>query len=236
MRTPPSTSIRPFAPAHASVASVFACWACLACGGEKPAEAPAPAGPIVSVLELPIALRSQGTAPSDGALVEVSQTGVNVRNQPVLTLAGGTVNAADRAGGAGGEGGLLPKLVQAISGGPHAKALLAVASTVPYETVTQVLASAKAAGAESVVFQVRAPSGTTPGYLALDGFDLHPKTKRDEGTPITGIPTRPWSDFSNQWEVVAQACGGARTGSCAFKPEKIADGGELKIVLHAAGQ
>jgi hypothetical protein len=53
---------------------------------------------------------------------------------------------------------------------------------------------------------------------------------------VPGVAARPWNDFVSQWDAVANGCRAARTGSCAFKPEKIAEGGELKVVLHAAGQ
>jgi biopolymer transport protein ExbD len=202
----------------------------ISCGGEKKEEKAAPAAPIVSVLELPITLRTQAAAPAGAPLLEVGSSGINLANQPVLTLNGGTLQASDR------QGEQLPKLVQALSAASHAKLAVAIASTIPYDTVLAVIASAKAAGAGELSFQVRAPSGTTPGYLALDNIDLHAKTKSEEPDLPSGATARPWSDFVTQWDAVANGCRAAKTGSCAFKPEKIADGGELKIVLHAAGQ
>jgi hypothetical protein len=123
-----------------------------------------------------------------------------------------------------------------LSSGPHAAITLAVASGVPYETVVLALATAKAAGVGKVAFQVRAPSGTTAGHLIVESFDVKPKTKSDTNVSFAGLSPRPWSDFSSQWEAVQGACRASQTGSCAYKPEKVAEGGELKIVLHAAGQ
>jgi hypothetical protein len=63
-----------------------------------------------------------------------------------------------------------------------------------------------------------------------------PKSKTDQAVAFEGLPTRPWSDFSSKWDDVQGACRASPTGSCAFKPTKVAEGGDLKIVLHSAGQ
>lgn len=203
-------------------------------GGEKAAPATAVSEPIVAPLELPIALRSQGAAASDAVLVEVSMGAIHVAQKPALELTSGVLSPTDRSP----TGQDLPKLVQALNAGPHAKASLAIASLVPYQTVVSVLASLKAAGVGSSAFQVRSPTSTTPGLLALENFDVRDKTGtgNDPGAIVPGVAPRPWADFVSQWDAVANACRGARTGSCTSKPEKVADGGELKIVLHAAGQ
>jgi len=208
-----------------------ALWGWSACEGDKPAdEAAAPSGPIVSVLELPVTLRSTASAPADAANVEISSNDVHLGGQSVLTLSGGSVAAGDH------QGDQIPKLAQALSSGPHAAMTLAVASGVPYETVVLALSTAKAAGVGKVSFQVRAPSGTTAGNLVLDAFDVKPKSNSDANVAFAGLSPRPWSDFTSQWEAVQGACQASQTGSCAYKPENIAEGGELKIVLHAAGQ
>jgi len=203
----------------------------LACGGDKPAEeTPPPSGPIVSVLELPVTLRSQGAAPSDAANVEISTNEIHVGGQNVVTLASGFVPEADR------QSGQIPKLTKALSAGPHGAVSLSVASGAAYETVLLTLATAKAAGVSKVAFQVRAPSATTAGHLVLEAFDVKPRTNSEANQTFAGLSPRPWTDFSTQWDAVGNACKSSPTGSCAYKPEKIADGGELKIVLHAAGQ
>jgi hypothetical protein len=201
-----------------------------ACGGDKQAAAPAPTGPIVGVLELPISLRSKGAAPSDAQTVEISPTAVNAGGQPVLALApGAAVTPADR------QGETIPKLVAAL--GHHAGMSLAVASAVPYETVALVLSSAINAGVRSVSFQVRAPgSSNTQGWLSLDGVEVRAKTKSDEDPAVEGVSKRPWSDFVSKWDEVQAACRASPSGSCAFRPEPVAQGGDLKLVLHSAGQ
>lgn len=214
-----------------SLAVVSLLWAVSACGGDKSAEeTPPPSGPIVSVLELPVTLRSQGAAPSDAAQVEISTNEIHLAGQSVINLAGGYVPEAERASGQ------IPKLAKALSAGPHGAATFAVASGVPYETVLLALATAKGAGVGKVSFQVRAPSATTAGHLLLDAFDVKAKTNSDTNQTFASLSPRPWSDFVSQWDAVGNACKSSPTGSCAYKPEKIADGGELKIVLHAAGQ
>ena len=209
----------------AGIANTFA-----GCGGDKAKEAPPPSGPIVSVLELPVSLRSSGKAPADAANLEVSPNEIHLAGQSVLTLSAGAVQAADR------QGDQLPKLATALAAGPHATVALVVASAVPYETVALVLATAKAAGAGSIAFQVRAPGGSSPGHSLVDAYDVQPKSKTDQGATFAGLSPRPWSDFANQWDAVSGGCRSSQSGRCAFKPEKIATGGELKIVLHSAGQ
>ena len=206
----------------------FGLWAC---GGDK-GEAPAPpSGPIVGVLELPISLRTSGTAPSDFHDVEVSPTDVHAGGQPVITLASGAVAAADR------QGAQIPKLSAALSKAPHAVMALAVAAAVPYDTVALVLSTAKAAGVRGVAFKVRPHGGSsTPAWLALDALDVRPRSKTDEEVVFDGLAKRPWSDFSSKWDEVQAACRTSPTGSCAFKPASVAEGGDLKIVLQTAGQ
>jgi biopolymer transport protein ExbD len=202
-----------------------------ACGGDKAAEQAAPSGPIVGVLELPISLRTGGAAPADSHDVEISPTEVHVAGQPVLTLASGAVTAADR------QGVQLPKLTAALNKTPHAALALAVAAAVPYDTVSLVLSTAKAAGVRSVAFKVRPHGGgSSTGWLTLEALDVGPKSKTDQAVQFAGLATRPWSDFASKWDDVQGACRASPTGSCAFKPTKVAEGGDLKIVLHSAGQ
>jgi len=215
-------------------------WLCMvgavlgACGSEKQAPDTAPPAPSVALLELPVALRSQAKVPADAVQVDVTTAGIGVAGKLVLNLAAGGIDKAERPGAEGDE---LPKLVQALKAAPqHAHVSLAVAALVPYETAASVIASAKAAGASSIVFHVRAPSVSAVGYLALDDFELRARSKSDEAVAVPGVAVRPWSDFVAQWDAVANACRSARTGNCAPKPESVADGGDLKVVLHAAGQ
>jgi hypothetical protein len=202
----------------------------LACGDKAAEEAPPPSGPIVSVLELPVTLRSKEAALAGAADVEISVNEIHVSGQPLVNLTAGSVPEADR------QSGQIPKLAKALAAGPHASVSFAVASGVPYETVALALATAKGAGAGKVDFQVRAPSAAAAGHLVIDSVDVKPKTNSDTNQSFAGLQARPWSDFVAQWDAVQSACKASPSGSCAYKPEKIADGGELKIVLHAAGQ
>jgi biopolymer transport protein ExbD len=197
-----------------------------ACGGEDKPEAAAPSAPIVGSLEMPVSLRASDAQPADAHTVEISPTALNVNGQPVLTLAGGMASDAD-----------LPKLQSALASPARPRMKLSVSAQVPYGTVVQVLSAAKAAGLRGVAFEVRAPGATTnTGILAIDDFNVRPRSKLDEEVAIAGVAARPWGDFTSKWEEVEGACRSSTTGNCAYKPEKIADGGNLKITLTAAGQ
>jgi hypothetical protein len=199
--------------------------------GKKEETAAAPSGPIVSVLDLAISARNSGTAPSDAHDVEVSSTAINVGGQQALTLTDGIVAPADRSGD------IVPKLKDALTKAPHANMILSVSSSVPYSTAALVLSTAKAANVNSVSFKVRPPgSQSNTGFLTLDNFTVRPKTKNDEDVAIPGALVRPWSDFTSQWDAVQSGCRGAPSGNCASKPESIAEGGNLRTTLYAAGQ
>jgi biopolymer transport protein ExbD len=201
----------------------------LACSAKEDAAKP-PSGPIVGLLELPVSLRTSGAAPADAAEVEISPTELHVAGQPVLMLTGGLVAAADR------QGTELPKLSAALKTPAHSRIALSASSEVPYETVALVLATVKAVGMRGVAFKVRPPGGsTTTGFLSLDDFTIGPKTKSDEEVVQQGVAPRPWGEFVTHWEEVQNGCQRAQSGSCAFKPTTIAEGGNLKIVLVAAG-
>ncbi len=212
-------------------ALALSCTALSACGGDKDAAKP-PSGPIVGVLELPISLRVSTAAPTDFADVEISPSEIHVGGQPVLTLNAGVVAAADR------QGSDVPKLSAALKTPLRSRIALSVSSSVPYETVALALSTAKQAGFRGAAFKVRPPgaNSTTPGWFIIDDFLVHARSKPDEEVPFQSIAPRPWSDFTARWDDIQNACRGSQTGSCAYKPEKIAEGGNLKIVLHTAGQ
>jgi biopolymer transport protein ExbD len=214
-----------------SVLAAFVALAAFGCGEDKQAADVTPSGPIVGVLDLAVSLRSGGKASGEFHDVEVSSTAVNVGGQPALTLTDGLIAAADR------QGEQLPKLESALSKPSRTSMVLSVSSSVSYDTAVSVLAAAKAAGVQSVAFKVRPPGGgATTGFLTLDQTSVRAKSKADEEVVIPGAPVKPWSDFATQWEAVQSACRAAQSGNCAYKPEKIAEGGNLKIVLYAAGQ
>ena len=217
-------------PGLPSALLAFLCAGAFACGNKEEAPA-APTGPIVSVLDLSLSLRSRAAAPSDAHEVELGSGALAVGGQQVLTLTDGQFAPADRSGDE------LPKLKEALGKSPHANMVFSVGSSVPYSSAALVLQTAKAAGVKSVSFKVRAPGSTSnTGFMTLDNFSLRPKSKNDEEIAIAGSTTRPWSDFTSKWDAVQSACRASPTGNCAYKPEQIADGGNLRIVLYAAGQ
>jgi len=208
----------------------FACLALTGACGDKKEDAKPPSGPILGVLELPVSLRASGAAPADAHDVEISPTELHVNGQPVLMLDAGSVAAADR------QGTELPKLTAALKTPLRSRMALSASAQIPYDTVALVLATAKASGLRGVAIKVRAPGGsTTTGWLSLDDFAVQPASKSDAEMPLPGVAARPWSDFVNHWDDVQSGCQSAPSGSCAFKPAKIAEGGNLKIILHTAG-
>lgn len=203
----------------------------LAACGKKEDAAAAPSGPIVSVLDLALSARNSGTAPADAHDVEVASTALNLGGVQVVALSDGQFAPADRSGD------IVPKLKDAFAKTPHANLVLSVSSSISYNTAAAVLATAKAANINSVSFKVRPPgSQSNTGFLTLDNFTVRAKTKNDEDVAIPGAPVRPWSDFVSQWDAVQSGCRGAPTGNCASKPESVADGGNLRMGLYAAGQ
>lgn len=203
---------------------------CAGCGKQEDAAA-VPSGPIVGILDLALSARNTGAGPADAHDVELAANALNVGGLPVLSLTDGVFAPADRSGDT------LPKLKDAFAKTPHGTMTLSVSSSIPYSSAALVLSTAKAADVNSVAFKVRPPgSQTNTGFLVLDNFSVRPKTKSDEDVAIAGAAPRPWSDFTSQWEAVQTGCRAAPTGSCAFKPEKIAEGGTLRTVLYAAGQ
>lgn len=202
----------------------------LACGKQEETKVE-PTGPIVSVLDLAVSPRSGASAPSDAHDLEIGASALQLGGQQVVTLTDGQFAPAERAGDQ------IPKLAAALGKTPHSRMQLAVSSSISYNTVAPVLATAKAAGVQSVSFKVRPPgSQSNTGYLTLDDYSVRPKSKSDEEVAIPGATVKPWSDFSAQWEAVQTACRASPSGNCAYKPELIAEGGNLKIVLYAAGQ
>lgn len=215
----------------AFLCAVLATFAALGCADDKPAAEVTPSGPIVGVLDLAVSLRSGGKTSGEFHDVEVSSSAIHVGGQPALTLTDGLIAAADR------QGDQLPKLESALAKPARTSMVLSVSSSISYDTAVSVLAAAKAAGVQSIALKVRPPGGgATTGFLTLERASVRAKSKSDEEVAIPGAPVKPWSDFATKWDEVQSACRASQSGNCAYKPEKIADGGNLKIVLYAAGQ
>jgi biopolymer transport protein ExbD len=201
-----------------------------ACGGaeEKPAEQ-GDKPPIIGIFELPVSLRTADAAPADGRKLEAGLTELRVDGETVMPLDGGKLAPNDRSGNE------IPKLKAALSAKPSKALVLHAHSGIAYETIAAILATAHAAGMRDVAFQVRKAGGATDtGYLLIKNFQLTPRT--DEEVALESVDTRKWDDMTAEWEKMHNACRAAETGSCAYVPSAPAKGGNLKIVLHAAGQ
>lgn len=198
----------------------------LGCGSKEEEQKP-PAQPIVGVMELPVSLRNADSAPSDVRKIEISPTELRVDGEAVLTLAGGKIATADRTGD------IAPKLKDKLSTPARSAISVEMHAGTPYATMALVLASASTAGIRNVAFKVRKPGGSSDvGWLAINGFHT---VSAGTDASFENVATRPWSDFVNAWEAVEQGCRGAMTGNCAYKAEKIAEGGQLLIALHSSG-
>jgi hypothetical protein len=210
-------------------ACACACVAIAACGDKSEEPAVAPAGPGLGVLELPMSLRAKDAAPADARKVEAGIADLRVDDQVLFALDNGKVPAAEQ------KDGTLPKLTAALQSPARAKLALHVHSSLPYETAALVLNTAAAAGMHQLAFQVR-PLGasTETGWLAVNAFQTTPRS--DDEVAFKAVDARTWDEFTGAWEAISEACRAAQSGSCAHVQSNVAKGGNLKIVLHAAGQ
>ncbi|MDD9969960.1 MAG: hypothetical protein OXR73_27185 [Myxococcales bacterium] len=197
----------------------------LSCADEADKGDTAAAPPLLGVFELPISLRTTDPAPSEAHDVQVSPTKVQVNGQLIGELSGGKLAGDTRS-----------KFTQALSSPARRQVALQVHSQVPYATAVELLALLREAGAETVSVKVRKPSGTETGFLALGSYRVGPKSAPEDDLEVAGAQARSWSEFTGVWEQVYEACGGSDSGNCAYKPEKVAEGGQLKLELYAAGQ
>lgn len=201
-----------------------------ACGGEEKEEAAAdgPKVPVLGVLELPVALRTGDAAP-EGRKVDVGLTELRVDDATVLTLDSGKITPADRTGD------VAPKLQAALQTPAKNAIVLSAHSGLPYDTIALILSSAHAAGIHDLALAVRKPGGSTDsGFAVLKNFSVTPRT--DDEVAIPSVDPRKWDELTAAWQAMHDACRAAETGSCAYVPGEAAKGGNLKIVLHAAGQ
>jgi hypothetical protein len=207
----------------------LACMSLIACGGEKPVEAPKIDIPPLGVLELPVSLRSGDPAPSDARKVEVSQTGIRVDDQPLLVLENARVPVAER------QGDEITKLKGALQSPAKPAVALSLHASLPYDTAALVIHTLKAANVSQLSLQVRKPgASTTAGWLGLKSYQTTPRT--DEEVAMPQVEAHSWDAFTAAWQAIHDACRGAQTGSCAYVPSNMAKGGKMQLVLHASGQ
>jgi hypothetical protein len=209
--------------------SGLVCVLSIACGGEKPPEAPKIDVPALGVLELPVSLRNADAAPSDARKVEVSQTGIRVDDQPLMLLETAHVPAAER------EGDVITKLKAAMQSPSKSAVALSLHASLPYDTAALVIHTLKASGMAQLSLQVRKPgASTTAGWMTIKAFQTTPRT--DAEVPFPQVEPLTWDEFTSNWQAIYDACRGAQTGSCAYVETDVAKGGKLQIVLHGSGQ
>lgn len=183
---------------------------------------------MVEFFALPVSLRSGGREPSDCHRVELTPANIRINRTETLAISGGRV-----AGSEQGADQIL-KLKSAMESKARPCLALEVHSNVSYQTVVQVLNTAQAAGVKSVSFKVRKPMGSTEtGWLTLNDYKVIPYTR--EEVIVDAVPARPWSDFTNTWDSVYNACASGSGAFCKEKSLKIAEGGKMQIVFFALG-
>jgi len=208
---------------------LLVCLGLIACGGEKPPEAPKIEVPPLGVLELPVSLRSGDPAPADARKVEVSQTGIRVDDQPLLVLENARVPAAERAGDE------ITKLKAALQSPAKPGVALSLHASLPYDTAALVIHTLKAANVSQLSLHVRKPgASTTAGWMSITAYQTTPRTDAEVAMPQ--VEAHPWDTFTAAWQAIYDACRGAQTGSCAYVQSSVAKGGKTQIVLHASGQ
>ena len=186
-------------------------------------------GPIVKVMELPVALRHKDTQPSSAHKVEVSFLELRINGKTVLKLTDGKVPDADRSGL------VVPKIESALENPRRSHIAVEFYSGIPFKTFILLLGSAQSAGTRNAAFKVREPGQTNKtGWLEIKNFKVMEHTW-DEVT-FDNVSSRPWTDFVNVWEDVAMACRGQKSGVfCKDMPTKISQRGRLQIILSTAG-
>jgi hypothetical protein len=221
-------------------AAAFASAAALAFGltgcGSSEQTAPPPAD-IVGVLELPVSQRFASAAPPGAAKIEISPSELRIDGQPVAVLVGGRLAAADVSDGQ------IPKLREKL--GTRSAAVIHASASASWGTTVAVLDTLKAAGVGIVAFAVRqappppqkgrpaAGPSTTVGYLELRDWKVVPES--DDEVRFDTVQPLPWQEFRTRWQEVADACRASPSGDCMDPPEKVAEGGNARIVLRTRG-
>lgn len=197
----------------------------VACSGdadETAGDAPAPA--LVGALELPVSQRVGDALPAGALSIELSTVAIQVAGEPTWELQAGRL--PDAVG---------TKLDAALAKHKPAAVELGLHSSAPYAASFGVLSALERAGVKTLALKVRKASGTESGHIVFAGFDVT-DAPADAVVPVPGAAPKTWDAFVSAWSEVETACRAADSGNCAYKPEKVAEGGALKTVLLAAGQ
>ncbi len=129
---------------------------------------------------------------------------------------------------------MITKLRQHLAGGSRSQAALWVNANVPYQTLARVLKSVEAAGIHDVSFAVRVGTmGPQTGWMHLARWRVVPP---GDGAVTFESPGRPWSEFTEHWREVYDACRAGQYIDCDGRASNPAEGGELQVRLWARGQ
>jgi biopolymer transport protein ExbD len=185
----------------------------------------------LSDLEIPVALRTRDSEPTDAHKVEATTEQLRLNGAAVIALDKGVVAPEERREG------VIPKLETALRAQSHASIALRLEAIVPYETAALILNTAKQAGVQNAAFQVREVginTSTKTGWLNAESYVM--SSKADDVPPIQIVNAKNWDAFTSQWKNVTAACKQAASGNCAYADTNFAKGGALKIELHTSGR
>jgi len=180
-------------------------------------------------MELPVSLRRGDPQPTDAHPLEATSEQLRLAGTPVIALANGKVNDADKSNG------IIPKLEAALKSPSHAGIALRMQANLPYETLALILNSAKSAGVMNASIAVREVGNSSKtGWLNADSYVM--SSKADDMPPIPTVTPKTWESFTAKWGAVTEACRTAPTGNCAYADTNFAHGGTLKIELFSSGR
>ena len=201
----------------------------VACDEEEAGEVES-AEPIVGVMELPISLRHEGSAPNNAVQIEVAPSKLRVDGHTILDLDNGQVPNAERAGDT------ITKLTAAISAGSARRvAALRLHANTPYMTTALIMGTLKQANIHEVGIAVRRGTGTDIGWLMLGNIDVREEDQHAWAT-FPASHQRRWDEIASHWEAMTAACSESEHKvDCAYKPTNIAEGGDMQINLFARG-
>lgn len=195
-----------------------------ACDDDEEAKKAEETKPILGVMELAISHRTDGSQPG-GAHIEISPTKLRVDGEEVAALANGKLAEGDAS-----------KLDAALQKASHQAAALEMHAQTPYATLVAVLDALDGASVSGVAFKSRDPeSPSETGWTHVRGFELVDSLPEDTLVEQSSVSPRSWDEFTKVWETAQQGCRSAMSGSCAYKPKNVAEGGDLRIKLEAKG-
>jgi hypothetical protein len=195
------------------------------CEDEAP-PAPAPPAIEVSPLSLVVSRRADGVVPEGALEIVIAPNGVTAQGRPVLDLESGRMAVV------AWNGRHIREVTAAldVAGSPQAVVLKTQAS-VPYITVSRILATVAAHGVRSVFFAVRPGSSAEVGYLPIDLAGT--RLTSYEPVAFEGPAQREWQEFVDLWSEIETSCQGEGMVDCNRKLDSIAEGGLVEIELFA---